>query len=385
MAASTTSKKKSTKTQSQVINLQRDGGCKKMRESGTRVPPFAPLLMQNSPSSVRFGKYDIFQDWYKNLFVLNDNALFGTGHIFENYYGLDPKFTAREVVDVFRDQPAAFVIRNPLKKTKYNENCSVILLLNGDEDSGEADPYPEFSLVGDSELEKYKFPTFSLNCFSRFYKNNSQAIKALRKGEAVLLDFNADDYLDMTEDELKLLDSGNRKKPLLPPKSGYSVVRRRWHRAATVLIYDKNMNSTFLIGQDEGTYFGVELPKNCKTLEEAFTMLIPKEVRNKEFLRQGEWFAVEVNKEEVPKPEEAVLIIENPFLESRIHLPRETPASNMHWFEGGEILVGKNGVVYFKGCQLNHDQHESMELRSVRWYRFYKNTAVRSFSQGGVD
>jgi hypothetical protein len=144
------------------------------------------------------------------------------------------------------------------------------------------------------------------------------------------------------------------------------------------------MKSTFLIGQDEGTYFGVELPKNCKTLEEAFTMLIPKEIRNKSFLRQGEWFAVEVDEDDVPASEEAVLMITNPDPES-VYLPRESVDANMHWFEDGEIRVAKNGVVYIRGCELHHNEHAMIELKRNSWYRFYKNTAVRSFSQRGVD
>jgi hypothetical protein len=57
-----------------------------------------------------------------------------------------------------------------------------------------------------------------------------------------------------------------------------------------------------LFGMDEDSYFGVKLADNPNTVNEAFKSLMPKEVCNKKhWKRQGEWFALPIDVEKLPK------------------------------------------------------------------------------------
>ena len=48
----------------------------------------------------------------------------------------------------------------------------------------------------------------------------------------------------------------------------------------------------FLSGMDSDRYFISELPYAVKTCAEAYDALVPAEVRGKDYVRQGEWFAI---------------------------------------------------------------------------------------------
>lgn len=136
-----------------------------------------------------------------------------------------------------------------------------------------------------------------------------------------------------------------------------------------------------LAGQDEGSYFGVELPKKCNTVSEAFECLIPSEVKGKKYLRQGEWFMIKVDENKIPKLTDCIAYSYYGY-SSNISLPVETKDSNPHEIEANEIRISKDGV-YALDPYVEHAQHEKISGKG--WFTFYKNTALRSFSQQGVD
>jgi hypothetical protein len=153
-----------------------------------------------------------------------------------------------------------------------------------------------------------------------------------------------------------------------------------WHRSPTTLIRSKNR--TFLLGQDEGTYFGCLLADHPTTIQRAFTSLTPKQARGKKnVLRQGEWFAVPV-KEPMEYGNNKNVFAHRPD-NGLVSLPTTTAQSNEHTLEG-TILVDRDGLAA-KNFVLSHSEHAELRGTSDVWYRFYENTALRSFSQENVD
>lgn len=242
------------------------------------------------------------------------------------------------------------------------------ILVNGDEE-GELRPHSDVSCIT-CNIGETEPPTISFNCLGQFYKGNTLAtIKRIIKGEIVVLEFKADSFIK----------SHSRK---IQPESGYTYIENRqgWHRSGTVLLHDKKNNLYILLGQDEGTYFGVELPEPAKTIKAAYDILTPDEVKGKAFHRQGEWFVIPVKDSEVPELSESVLLFDT---DSQVFLPIEDELSNKHIICTVDGRVGKNGQVYADHPDLRHEQHKAIVVKG--WCTFYKNTAVRSHSQEGVD
>lgn len=253
-------------------------------------------------------------------------------------------------------------------------------------------------------------PTISFACLGRLLNPKLAecdasvatdfAIKYQKAGNLELLDFEPDQTKDIPSRMkeqlklvLKLLKDGesskelNSRMPIAP--NGWSVIRGQtvglcyMHKPAQVLIKDKKTNRHFIFGQDEGSYFGCELPKGCKTVKEAFKMLVPLEAKGQKYRRQGEWFVVPVSAKQVPSQEKRIASSEDSLM-----LPKESSASNSHTLyqhqnENYEMFVASNKQIYAKGCMLEHDEHESIAIKG--WHTFYRNTAVRSFSEAGVD
>jgi hypothetical protein len=71
------------------------------------------------------------------------------------------------------------------------------------------------------------------------------------------------------------------------------------------------------------------------------------------------------------------------FSNSELALPIETIDSNLHTINASEIRVGYDGYIYALSPCVFHDEH--VEINGNGWCTFYKNTAIQSFSQQGVD
>ena len=264
------------------------------------------------------------------------------------------------------------VLINCKKRTPQIKNFKMLVLVNGDID---VDNSPQYSLLDDVSGEG--MPTTSFNCLNMFYLQG-EGLSRLASGELKVVDYTLDEIRNLTSHDRKVMSRKKNNVPL-PPEPGFTLVNNRWHRSGTVLLQDKDRKMCIIMGQDEGTYFGCELPKMVKTIPEAYVSLIPEEIREVPFQRQGEWFMIEVDSELVPDHKNCIAEADE------IYLQIDSDDSNLHSVYGDQIRVGQDGFIYAKSPSVTHDQHESINGDSEKWYTFYKNTALRSFSQEGVD
>lgn len=172
------------------------------------------------------------------------------------------------------------------------------------------------------------------------------------------------------------------------PIPGASFVLGKWHISPAVLLsYDNVHSKTFyLLGMDEDQYFGVELPGKATNLKDAYTMLVPKEIRDKKYTRQGEWFIVNVPEPDLKHTEMLANINGSDF---SIHLPVDDEDSNHHWiepcYEMSRVIIDLNYNFYSYNCQLTHEEHATFRCDHSTWYKYVINTAVKSVSVDGVD
>ena len=174
-----------------------------------------------------------------------------------------------------------------------------------------------------------------------------------------------------------------------PPAPGFSLVNTSpatWHKSATVLI--RSGKRTFLMGQDEGTYFGCILADNPSSIDDAYTSLMPKEARGvKGVLRQGEWFAIPVkNQKSVPNQfsPETILWSDIENDDTSLCFGIEDDSSNHHHFRG-EVIITKDGRYFARDFEISHNEHASMFGENGIWYTFARNTAKSSYSAERVD
>ena len=242
-------------------------------------------------------------------------------------------------------------------------------------------------------------PSISYNCMSRFYDGNPQTVvNMLAKGTLVVIDFIPDQKIELTDAQSKALTIYNREvkkkhgnpKPLKPPKPGYTLVDRKWHRAATVVLQDTKTKKCFLLGRDGDTYFGCELPEAVQTVEAAHECPQPEAVKGRsDWDRHGEWFTLPVATKDVPEEKDCIAIsnIETDYNDGQLWLPRNDPMGAKHFFGGTEIRFSKDGKFYVLGLEITHERgdHEDLKTQDGKWRTLHCNRAVRSFSQEGVD
>ena len=238
--------------------------------------------------------------------------------------------------------------------------------------------------------------TLSFLCVSKFLKvpKNKISIRyvaeLLVKGTLEIIDSTADRTIPLSHKEEKLYHDNKFEELIAPPGFTFMGVATGWHSAGTTLIRNVKEDKTYLFGIDEEMYFGVELPSNVHNIREAYKLLTPKEALCKKgVIRQGEWFAVPVQQKDLPKVTECIGFIDGND-DSAFALSVDHEDSSKHWVSslGKEGRVDKSGQVFCNGFRMTHSNNEHVEigtLTSSRWYTFYKNTAVRSVSQQGVD
>jgi len=136
----------------------------------------------------------------------------------------------------------------------------------------------------------------------------------------------------------------------------------------------------FLSGMDSDRYFISELPYAVKTCAEAYDALVPAEVRGKDYVRQGEWFAIPA--ETIP----ASLLWSDArgfyrHMERGFVLPHKD-SGNPHTATRGLTVNGKR---YVSG-QVRHPEHRMLHLSTAddpRIFEAYQNTAKGSWSASG--
>lgn len=282
---------------------------------------------------------------------------------------------------------SAVIVTECEERTSNNNGFRVLVLLNADDGySGGS----SCSLV--DRFNGYDMPVISFMCLAQFWdeKKVDNVVRRLAKGEVKLLSYTPDERIQFTANEKRGLKNHGHLG-MKPPKLGFSIVgsgrgsEMYWHRSGTCLFHDVKKNRHLLFGQDEGSYFGCELPGSVSTATEAFEMLTPDAVKDKLFQRQGEWFAVEVAVKNVPAGLDCAFMFNS---DSCCHngccfLPLERSDSHHHSVITSDGRVGKDGKLYVHNARLEHDEHSNLTLDG--WHVLYRNTAVRSVSQEGVD
>jgi hypothetical protein len=346
---------------------------------GLRIPSFEDYLTEDKPAYHHQGLlvFNNSKNWEAKTVLVDGNLV---------YCHDDGPLNIREEskARLTEDVPAG-VITNITKRFKENAKYRKLVLLNGDQNEDDdlsAGNGPELNLQDDCP----NMPTCSFACLVRFYsprgnleKFNS-VMKRLATGEIKVLDYTLDEHRHFSAEDKKIMRRKKDNEPR-PPEPGFVKIGRGWHRSGTVLFYDQKNSMCLLLGQDENTYFGVQLPKKVATIKDAFKLLMPKEVWNRPFVRQGEWFLVPVNEKKVPKGLDCSVVSDGHCRD--MILPLETPDSNHHHLECDELRIGKDGIAYALNPSLEHEQHASVKVTG--WGTFYRNTAVRSFSEEGVD
>jgi hypothetical protein len=337
---------------------------------------FKTCLRDGTKSPLRHGRMSLtYLDGHESLTIVEKN-----GRVFA--YSDAPQYVVAETEFAVGDDetPAGVVLTADMysKRLAPNKGWVSLALINADEDEfGDA-----LSLVND--FNDSAMPLVSFECLREMLdkKYAREAADMVATGRLVLLDYTPEETIDMTEDERAMLKSEKRRKGLKPPALGYSMLYgKKWHRSGFCLFRDAKKGTCYIFGQDEGSYFGCELPgtPGCTTVSAALAVLTPKEAQNKMFKRQGEWFAVPVAEAEVPGLLDLVMQADTA---GGVFLPLETKDSNRHHLDGS-VRIAKDGTMYFKG-HVEHDEHSTLDLTDG-WHRFYRNTAVRSVSTQGVD
>lgn len=321
--------------------------------------------------------------------VLQDGLIFSGNDSWDTF-----PYINEYIKDINKVIPLGVVAPDTAPRKGKTKNTKFMLVLNGDEDYNE--------LV--SEIDGH--PTISFDCVARLVfpgitddaGDNTKKLNHARSkigqylvsGRLKIVDWIPDEHRKLTSKQRKQvtrykrseskIDKNGKPITLPTPPLGFTLFDSEFHRSATVLIFDTESQKTYLIGQDEGTYFGVELPSNPETVDDAYSVLTPPEAKGVSgVLRQGEWFAIPVSKDEVPTESTCVIILAGGTL------PKDDVESNDHELDVEEGYVGINGKVYVRGGYIRHPEHLPLELDCERWYTFYRNTAVRSVSVQGVD
>lgn len=305
-----------------------------------------------------------------------------TSHFIDYLDGSVSWESSEDVYDSFHPSHENYDVISALIKGNH-------LLLNADEGADE-----NVNVHFRDILDTSKYPTVSFACLANLIKKEIVFGSAIRKilfsSKIEIVDFSPESKIEASAAIKKSHKSKKSDQTFVtwasqfkPIEAGYTLISSlHWHKSATIVI--RNGKTSFLTGQDEGTYFGCILADNPKTVSAAYTSLMPKEVRGvKGVMRQGEWFAVPVKK--VPENHDPkVLMFGEHESDNSINFPIDNPESNIHKLYG-HFIITKNGKFYAKDFRISHNDHADLVGSKNVWYTFLKNTAVASFSMDKVD
>lgn len=237
----------------------------------------------------------------------------------------------------------------------------------------------------DNRENVFPAPSMSFECLARLIEPKKdggtasvdRAYDAVSTGRVQIVDFLPDQRKKLTDKEKKMIRSDIQRKKMIPPAPGYTLISSEWHRAATVVLHDTKTKTSYMMGQDDDQYFGVQLAGRPNTVAEAFEDLTPADAKGRPgVLRQGEWFIVPIAGNDLPKPFGEIV---------EMILPKQSPESNNHHLKADEIRIRDNKI-YARVISLEHDQHSSIQTNEADgWHQIVCNTAIRSVSVEGVD
>ena len=260
---------------------------------------------------------------------------------------------------------------------------------------------------------KLHAPVFSFTCLAQLILNVESGysggievevplsyvhdIAKLLVNDISIISWSADEYAkasahEITMHHLVYVSKAIKDYTKLPVKIGYTydLNEDKWHKPGTVLI--QYNNTQYALSIDDNQYYGCELPENNnKTFEQAINSLKPLELKkSSNFQRQGEWFFAPIHNDKFnpySSFETVSLRINNHT--TNLILPTETPDSNKHELQYGEIVINiYTGQIYIRNGIIVHDEHPKVNLELIYpgiWCKVIKNRAIRSVSQDGVD
>lgn len=260
----------------------------------------------------------------------------------------------------------------------FIDGRSDLCIVNGD-DAENSPYYSRFDLPTEFE----SMPTVSFTCIARLLDIDVMNVGfMINSREIEILDYTGDQSIKIPYKERRKFENKDLSEinKFAPKGYSYNYIEQCWHMSSTVLF--KHEGVYYIIGQDEGSYFGCELSGKPKTIEAAFEDLKPKQVCGVEgVLRQGEWFLIPVKETEVP--DFSFNVIRG---YASIVLPMESKESNEHNLCGDICIDFKTGRIFAQEIELWHEEHDGINTRLTNgWYEIVRNTAVRSVSVQGVD
>lgn len=146
-----------------------------------------------------------------------------------------------------------------------------------------------------------------------------------------------------------------------------------WQKPSAALFQFKN--ETFLVSEEDQLPFSTSVSNKAKTIEQAYLSLVPKEARNKKFIKRSELFAIVAdNQEEISRKY---------FEENSVFLSKGKGCislSNQNGYHfDGEFVTMKNGKIYGRNFQID-DVIDDLNIASMRslpivgrkdvWYSF---------------
>lgn len=189
-----------------------------------------------------------------------------------------------------------------------------------------------------------------------------------------------------------------------PPKQGQFVPTYRrdgdakerfvsgtWHVLGVVVLNWKN--EFYLCSLDEGSYFVSQLPRQPKSVKDAFESLKPDEVKRAirkgvEVKRQGEWFFIPTGMDDAALAKK-IGKTQKQLKEVSAEMPLPArPESNLHL--AGRLL--NHDDIFVRGMirhvwRLGNKYHGTGEHKMLRlgdeWHVAYRNLEKASWSQGG--
>jgi len=165
---------------------------------------------------------------------------------------------------------------------------------------------------------------------------------------------------------------------------------------SAVIRYD---GKHYLSSMEGYNFFLCQLPEPVETVEEAFASLKPKEVKDENFQRQGEWFFVEATELPIslltdgkPNVWDKVVKFFYKAMTKGFTLPDTTPNGNLHITTRGIQL----GDAIFVSGQIRHQtrwggrgEHKMLRLSTlddIKIFQAFENRALGSWSaNGNVD
>ncbi len=139
--------------------------------------------------------------------------------------------------------------------------------------------------------------------------------------------------------------------------------RFTYHKTTHTLVARAPATTTyFLVGFDEQHMFISELPEPVRTVAEAHNILIPKEIRGKSYVRQGEFFFVPLTTQESKE-------LFKKARDNDLHSPEQIMGSD---HEASFMVQDDDDNEYVMG-KIGNERHE---LYLDRMHRVYRNREV---------